>query len=223
MNKLNLDVIYLIFEFLDFLSKITFRGTTKYMYKLEIHDFYNIEKKYLKLLNDEILLNYPYIKYLNASGNRNITNVNHMGKSLIELNASGTFCGINNKGIKNLNLLKLYAYYNPKIYNVNHMENIIELDASYNCGISDEGIKNLKNLQKLCATDNFKIKNINHMTQSLIELDASYDCGISDEGITKLNLQILYSHCNEKIKNVNHMNKLIKFNKSECCDWCTKL
>jgi hypothetical protein len=46
MNKLYFDIIYLIFESLDFLSKIRLRSISKYMHTFEIHDFYNIEKKY---------------------------------------------------------------------------------------------------------------------------------------------------------------------------------
>jgi hypothetical protein len=97
MNKLCLDIVYIIFDKLYFLSKIKLRYVSKYMHKLEIYDFYNISDKYLKLLNDEILLNYPFIKYLNAFDNSKITNVNHMDK-LIELKASFN-CGICNKGI----------------------------------------------------------------------------------------------------------------------------
>jgi hypothetical protein len=64
MDKLHHDIIYLIFGSLDFLSKIQCRSISKYMYLLEIYDFYDIEEKYLMLLNDKILLNYPFIKYL---------------------------------------------------------------------------------------------------------------------------------------------------------------
>jgi hypothetical protein len=60
-----------------------------------------LPEKYVYKLNDKILLNYPFIKYLNAHHNLNITNINHL-KNLIHLNASNS--GINNLGIKNLNL-----------------------------------------------------------------------------------------------------------------------
>ena len=74
MNTLHFNVIYLFFGSLDFLSKIRFRCTSKYTHLLEIHDFYDIEIKYLYLLNDKILLNYPFIKYLNAFNNLKISN-----------------------------------------------------------------------------------------------------------------------------------------------------
>jgi hypothetical protein len=108
------------------------------MYKLEIHDFYNIDKKYLRLLNDKILLNYPFIKYLNASANKEITNLNHIYNSLIKSNASYS-SGINDNSIKKINLEILYVQNNPKITNLNHMEKtLIELNASqymHECGI----------------------------------------------------------------------------------------
>ena len=50
---------------------------------------------------------------LNASYNSKITNVSHM-KSLQILCASGN-CGINQEGIKGLNLIQFYASYNSKI------------------------------------------------------------------------------------------------------------
>jgi hypothetical protein len=162
MNN-SFDITYIIFGFLDFLSKIKFRCVSKYMHKLEIYDFNNIPLKYIQLLNDEILLNYPFIKYLNASTNSKITNVNHMDK-LIELNASGYRCGINNKGIQKVNLIKLNASDNPKITNVNHMNKLIELNANgYCCGINNEGIQKL-NLINLNTSNNPKITNVNQST-----------------------------------------------------------
>jgi hypothetical protein len=107
------------------------------MNKLEIYDFYNIEEGYLIRLNNKILLNYPFIKYLNASNNKKITNIDHMN-NLIELDA-GWDCGITNKGLQKINLIILNANNNNKITNVNHMDKLIELDAGWNCGIDDNG------------------------------------------------------------------------------------
>jgi hypothetical protein len=196
MNKLDLSVIYLIFDNLDFLSKIKFRNISQYMHLLQIHDFYNIEYKYLELLNDEILCNYPFIKYLNARQNHKITSVNYM-YNLIALNASGFCCGLSDSGIK-VNLTYLNASGNPKIINVNHMNKLIELDAyDINCGITDDGIKQL-NLMKLDASHNIKITNVNHM-YNMNELIAYGNCGIDNEGIKYLNLKKLNAHNNSKI------------------------
>jgi hypothetical protein len=157
MNKLDINIIYLIFGFLIFPSKIKFRSISKYMHKLEIHDFYNIRKKYLNLLDDKILLNYPFIKYLNASG---------------------YYCKISDEGIKQLNLKKLNVCDNQKITNINHMGNtLIELNASFLCIINNESIKNL-HLRKLNACNNKNITSVNHMKETLTELNASENCGI---------------------------------------------
>jgi hypothetical protein len=83
--------------------KIKFRCVSKYTNLLEIYDFCNIDNKYLRLLNDKILLNYPFIRYLNACNNPKITNINFMDK-LIELNACGE-SEIDDYGIKNLKIL----------------------------------------------------------------------------------------------------------------------
>jgi hypothetical protein len=147
------------------------------MHLLQIYDLYNIERKYLDLLNDKILLNYPFVKYLNASYNPTITNVNHM-QNLSELDASCS--GINDIGIIKLNLEKLNISRNNKISNLNHMNKLVELDASGCSGIYDNGIKHL-NLIKLNVMFNKNITNINHMDK-LTELIASGCSGIDDNG-----------------------------------------
>jgi hypothetical protein len=51
---------------------------------------------------------------LYADGNSKITNINHMTNLKI-LSAQSPSCGIDNNGIKDLNLIKLFTYYNPKM------------------------------------------------------------------------------------------------------------
>lgn len=68
------------------------------------------------------------------------------------------YCGINNEGIENLNLKKLFAANNSGITNVNHMSNLKILDASQYCGLNNEGIKDL-NLIDLIFQNNTKITN----------------------------------------------------------------
>jgi hypothetical protein len=46
--------------------------------------------------------------------------------------------------------------------------NLKELDASFTCGISDEGIKQLKKIKILTAIDNYKITNINRVTKLIV-------------------------------------------------------
>jgi hypothetical protein len=66
-------------------------------------------------------------------------------------------CGIGDNEIKNLNLIKFFATNNPKMTDVNHMNNIKMLDASVICDINNNGIKNLT---VLYAFSNSKILNI---------------------------------------------------------------
>ena len=124
MNNFPIDVLqHYIINQLDFLSQIRFRQICKWFHRLEIHDFKNIDRKYFNKLSDNILVSYPFIRYLNAFHNPKITNVNYM-LALKELNASGCECGIGYDGIKDLNLVKLKACGNPKITNANHMTNL---------------------------------------------------------------------------------------------------
>jgi len=88
---------------------------TQYRNNLHIIDLFNINEKYLQKLTQEILqyLIFENVVYLNASDNSKITNVSHM-KSLQILCAFGN-CGINQEGIKGLNLTQVYAIHNQKI------------------------------------------------------------------------------------------------------------
>ena len=160
MDKLYLDLLKVIFNKLDFLSQIRFRQISKLHYSnLHIIDLYHIHYKYLELLNDEILKNYPYIEFLNAFDNRKIKNIDHM-KNLKILNCSH-LCGISDENIKGLDLTKLYTDFNPKIKNIGHMKNLKVLYCGGNCGIADEDIKDL-DLRELYCSRNPKIKNMSY-------------------------------------------------------------
>ncbi len=99
-------------------------------------------------MTDKILTAYPFIKQLDVSFTKKITDINWMSNSLRILRARGN-CGINNKSIKKLNLIELDVGYNNKITDVNHMCNSLRiLDARSCSGISDKGIMHL-NLTRL--------------------------------------------------------------------------
>ena len=84
--------------------------------------------------------------------------------------------------------------YNEKIINVNHLTKLKILDCYGDCGIDQEGSKDLQFIEELFAYDNKKIKNVNHLTKLKI-LDCSNDCGIDQEGIKDLQLvEILYTN-----------------------------
>jgi F-box domain len=77
--KFPLDVWYLILEKLDFLSQIRLKQVCKYFYRhLEIHDSYDITDRFRSPLSDEILINYYFVRSLNAYTNYKITKVNHL-------------------------------------------------------------------------------------------------------------------------------------------------
>lgn len=52
-------------------------------------------------------------------------------------------CGIADDCIKNINPKILDIIYNSKITDINHMGNLIKLNASGTCDINNYGIKNL--------------------------------------------------------------------------------
>jgi len=153
-----LDVWKIIFELLDFKSKINFISTCHYFRdNLIITDLYNIEQKYLELLSDEVLHYkiFSKVKTLNATDNKKITSVSFM-KSLKILYAEDN-CGIDQNGIDCLDLVELYADSNTKITNVSFMKSLKVLSARYSCGIDQNGIEGL-NLDKLYMILNEKIK-----------------------------------------------------------------
>jgi hypothetical protein len=148
LQDVSMDILQnCILPKLDFLSQIRLRQVSCKFYRLEIHDFFNIPIEYLNLLNNEILKNYLFVRYLNANCNPKITNVNHL-KKLQKLDA-GSNCGIDNYGISGLTeLIELNADANHKITNVNHLKKLQKLDANHKI----TNVNHLKKLQKLDAS-----------------------------------------------------------------------
>ena len=70
-------------------------------------------------MNDDILQEYKFAIKLDARDNPKITNINHMVK--LKVLRAFANCGIDDYGIKKLNLEKLDASCNPRISHVNHM------------------------------------------------------------------------------------------------------
>lgn len=139
------EIWQIILEKSDFCSQIRLTQVSQLNHCfLRITDFYNIDKKYLMRLTDNILKSYPYIKILDASNNPKITNVNYLSK--LEILYATLNCGINNTGIQNINLIKLYASFNYKITDVKHMTKLIEcilatrniVDAQDHLGTRDD-------------------------------------------------------------------------------------
>jgi hypothetical protein len=149
-----LELWQLIFDHIDFLSKIRLRQVNSLFLYLPIVDLHHIEYRYLGLLNDNILRQHPFTK-------------------------------------------KLFAFDNPNITSVNHLVYLEELDASWECGINDDGLQ-ITSLKKLDVNGNERVKNIQHMA-GLKTLFAIGKCGLSNEGLLGLKLEMLDSHGNTKI------------------------
>src|SRR6201994_3036111 len=113
------------------------------------------------------------------------------------------------KQSKYKHVTKLNAFDNKKIKDVSHMASTLKiLDASYNCGIDQNGIKDL-HLTKLYVSGNKKIKDVSQMTSTLKILYVSHKCGIDQNGIKDLHLTELCVINNEKI-NVSQMASILK-------------
>ena len=204
-----LDNFKEIFLLCDFLTQIRFRQTCKFLYNfLQIIDFYNIETKYLTKLNEDILKNYKYIKYLNVKTNRTIKDISWMVNLKI-LDASDK-SRINQIGIKELDLIELNVWNNQKIIDVSWMKNLKILNASNKSGINQIGIKGL-DLIELNVWNNRKIKDVSFMT-NLKELDAGFDSRIDQMGINGLDLIKLDIWGNPKIIDKSWMKNLKEFN-----------
>lgn len=122
---------------------------------------------------------------------------------------------ITQKGIMISNLTFLNIANTHGIKDLNHLPNLSHLDISgSNCGVGNEGIKNLTNLTSLITECNNKISELNHLTK-LVMLDISGPgMTITDRGIQNLNLSILSVRSNEGIKKFRHMTNLTKLNVS---------
>jgi len=176
------DVVKVIFYNCDFRTQINIKKTCRKYYTIPIKV---IPHRYGGLLNDDILLCYPYLEFLylcniskvSERGVKKLRNLkilyayggkynditDHGVKELKNLNilyADGKYNDITDHGVKELkNLTELYADYNTKItdLSVKELPNLKILNASANPNITDLGVKELKNLTKLYAYKNRNI------------------------------------------------------------------
>ena len=146
-----------IFSLLDLKSQLSLLFTCSSFNNLSIIDLCNIDEKYLDILTDNILRLHVFKYVIKLTSNNKITNVSFM-KNLKKLDASDD-CGIDQSGIKELNLVELNADDNNKITNVSFMKKLKKLNASYNCGIDQNGIKGL-DLVELYTIGNNKITDV---------------------------------------------------------------
>ena len=107
-------------------------------------------------------------------------------------------------GMINLEVIKI----SDKITNLNHMTRLRELTISRSCEITNDGIMNLTNLEKISIDSSIHITTLNHMSK-LKELKIIETDSLTDKGILNLtNLEKMDIHRNHAITNINHMKKL---------------
>ena len=96
------------------------------------------------------------------------------------------------------------------ITDINHCIRLTKLSAKFECGLQNNGIKNLTKLKYLELSGNTKITDINHLVE-LQYLNIRFDSAISDRHITNLtNLKELDCSGNLKIVNVSNLKNLKK-------------
>ena len=99
-----------------------------------------------KIITNDTLLKYSKCEklYMLSSNNNEITDINHI-KNLSELRFTPHITlRIGDNGIKNLfNLTILKIRGNTNITNINHLTKLVELNASNECSITNDGIKYL--------------------------------------------------------------------------------
>ena len=215
------DILEYLFNSFDVVSQIRFRQIVFNIYAdLQITDFFNIDVTIRKKLTDRILQIYPYIRRLDAMNNRKITTVNKFA-DLRELDAS-RWCGIDQAGISELrHLTKLSVVANARIYDVNHLTDLIQLDISYKYPRTLE-------IELSCEDDNdnnsendSEYDMENHECDGINCRSKRSNCnltGVGQSGICDLrNLLALYAEGNTKVTDVNHLIKLRELNISARC------
>ena len=154
IQDIPLEICDKIFSYLDFQSKIRLRLTClKFYHGLRIIDLYNIPPNFLDKLDDNIIKEFKYLKYLDASFNEKITD----------------------NSLKNLNLVKLNSSWNEKITDnsILHMTKLQILYAEGICGITDKSINKLTNIIELKVRININIDKdaINHLKFIKLKID----------------------------------------------------
>jgi len=203
-------LFYSIFQYLGFESKHSFKKINKNCNKLSIKDLYNIDIKYLRKLNDVILLNYPNVTQLRADCNKNINVFNNLNK-LEKLSIQ--YVDTPNDCIMNLtNLTALNVTYNKGIKNLNHLTKLEILYARAYCGITNSGVRNLTKIKILDISQNIDITKISHMKNlKYLNINGAMGhgcCNITNAEIIDLDLEILFMFDNFSITDISHLKNL---------------
>ena len=155
LTNLPYDIINELSFYINNNSKIKLEKISKSLKDLT-YFYYIVIKNYN--LTDNILKQNKFSKLikLNVENNKNITTCEPFKDTLIELNASGYNCGINDNGLKKCHKIQiLYANNNNKITTCEPFKNtLIKLYAFCYCGINDEGLKNCNKIKILKTNNN---------------------------------------------------------------------
>lgn len=180
------DIIqHILLDYMKYDDQVLLIKYYEELHTVYITDLYNCDKNILKQLTDAEISNYKYkfVKKLNASHSNKLTDINNLQK--LEVLDASEISGIYDQTTQ---LIKLTT----------------SISETNSCGINDNGIKHLKYLKYLNASNNPKIKNINHLVNLEI-LYATELCGIDDHGIKQLRVK----HANGSIyKKLNYINAL---------------
>ena len=153
------------------------------------------------------LFNKNFIKLENLECSKNISSINH----LINLkNLDDGVSPLLQKNIIKLNKLKMLSCYNNKIFSVNHLKKLKNLNCSDLSEINQEGISKISSITKIICSDNTKIISVNHF-RNLRYIRSCGACGLMEDGISKLSkLNKFICDDNKKITNINCLNNLKK-------------
>jgi len=186
---LPIEILEIIGSYCDAKTQIYTSMVNKYVYSQ--YHIYSLNISNIQYFDSNILKQERFLRLhtLNCSGNNSLDQYD--------------LCNL--KSVRILN-----CHNNPKIFDVNHLANLEELDCSgENCGIDQRGIIQVRYIERLNCSENSGINDVNHLRE-LRELDCSgMLCGIGQSGISQLkNLHRLNCYNNGGIRNVNHLRKL---------------
>ena len=152
-------------------------------------------------IDDNGLRDCDKIEILDASYS-NITTCEPFANTLIELNASGSCCGINDDGLRLCTRIEiLNACNNANITTCAPFAKSLKiLYAGEQCGLADNGLATCINICELYVIDNAKITTCTPFAKTLVKLYAPWNCGINDAGLKSCcSIKILSAHDNPRI------------------------
>jgi hypothetical protein len=160
ISLLPLEILDIIFDYLDLRSQIQFRTTCRLFREFDITNFWDTDGLIeSSKITTKILKLYPKIRYLNLRDNRKVSDINFLTK-VVKINVSG-FCTMPDSGISKLkNLVYLNSQNNRFIKNLSKKKKIKYLNANGYCGINSDNIKHLDLIEfKHDQNENFDSQN----------------------------------------------------------------